>query len=141
MFRLFVLGGLLALAVFVSGVQAQDKDTKKDKPKDIGEIMKKAHAGEGAFRSAVTRAIKAKDFAKGADPMKAWVAIATHLSTFDPPKGTKESWDKLTKEYSGQIKDLAKAVDDKDASGANASLKKINMNCGTCHRQHRKPKN
>src|SRR5690349_11012706 len=60
MYRLFVLAGLLVLAVVVSGaVEAQDKSTK-DKPKSIGEIMKKAHAGDGALKTAVTKAVKAK---------------------------------------------------------------------------------
>jgi len=144
MYRLFVLAGLLALTglVLSAQVQAQDKDktTKSDKPKSIGEIMKKAHAGEGALRSAVSKAVQAKDFAKAAEPMKAWVAIATHLDSFKPPLGEEKSWKKQTKKYSSDVKSLAKAIEDKDAKTASSSLKTINGSCLNCHRVHRKKK-
>jgi hypothetical protein len=141
MYRLFVLAGVLAVAVVVSGVQGQDKDTKKEKPKDIGEIMKKAHAGDEALRTAITSALKAKDFEKAAPPSRAWAALASHLGTFDPPRGSKTSWEKLTKRYGDQVKTLAKAIEDKNAKAATAELKKINTSCGACHTPHRKKKN
>jgi cytochrome c556 len=140
MYRLLVLAGVLSLAVVVAQVQAQDKDTKSDKPKSIGAIMKKAHAGDEALRSAVTKALKAKDFDKALSPMKAWVALATHLNTFDPPRGNKESWKKLTKEYGQEVTGLAKAIQRKDTDAALATLKVINASCGDCHKAHRPKK-
>jgi hypothetical protein len=135
MYRLFALAGLLGLAVVVSTASVKAEDDKK--PKDIGEIMKKAHQGESAFRAAVAKALRAKDFDKARTTTKAWVAIAGHLGTFDPPKGEKESWKKLTKSYAETVKSLDKAVADKEAKEAGAALKKIITSCKTCHTAHR----
>lgn len=140
MYRWFGLGGLLALAAIVFGVRVQAEDRKDDKPKDIGEIMKKAHAGDGALKTAVTKALKAKDYKKAGEPMKAWVAIASHLGSFTPPRGGEKSWKKQSEKYGSDVKALAKAIDDKDADAASAALKTINTGCGTCHKVHRKPK-
>src|SRR4051812_40968559 len=88
--RLFVLTGLLVLAVLVSGLKAEDKDKdtkKEEKPKDISEIMKKAHAGDEAFLATVKGNVKDKEFDKAATTTKAWVAIGSHLGEFKPPKG------------------------------------------------------
>jgi cytochrome c556 len=136
MYRLFVLAGMLALTVFVScSVQAEDKDG--DKPKSIGEIMKKAHAGDKAFKAAITKALKAKDFEEAGTTMKAWGALAPQLGSFDPPEGDKASWKKLTKKYATDVKALSKAIEDKDGKAAGKALKAINSSCGACHKVHK----
>src|SRR4051812_32447857 len=110
--RLFVLAGVLVLAVLVAGVRAEDKDekdkdVKKEKPKNIKAFMKKAHAGEEAFKAVVTKAAKDKEYDTAATTMKAWVAISGSLGEFDPPKGEKEDWAKLTKKYAADVKALS----------------------------------
>jgi len=142
MYRLFVLAGLLALVGLVASaqVQADDKDKDTKKPKSIGAIMKKAHAGDDALRTAVTKALKDKDFKKAAEPIKAWVVIASHLDSFKPPKGNANSWKKQTKKYAANVKSLAKAIQDKDEDDAAAKLKTVNEGCGACHRIHRPKK-
>jgi cytochrome c556 len=133
MFR-FMLTGLLALAVLVSGgALAEDKD----KPESIKEVMKKAHAGNEAFRAAIGKALKGKDFDSAATTMKAWAGLAPHLGDFDPPKGDKDSWKKATKKYADTVKALSKAIDDKDAKTAGKELKAINSSCGACHKAHK----
>jgi cytochrome c556 len=136
--RLFVLAGALALAVTFSAVAvAEDKKDEK-KPKSIKEVMKKAHAGDTAFKAAITKAVKAKEFDDDAkSTMKAWVAIGSHLGEFDPPKGEKDSWKELTKKYAEDLKALAKAVDSKDAEAAGKALKSVNGSCGACHKAHK----
>jgi len=143
MYRLFVLAGLLALAVIVSGAPLQaedkDKDTKKaEKPKSIEEIMEKAHEGDDAYRVAVTKAIKAKDYKAAAGPMKAWSTLAPYLGSFKAPMGDQKSWKKLSKQYADQVKDLAVAVNKKDQKKALSTLTRINVSCGTCHKLHKK---
>ncbi len=135
MYRLFALAGLLGLAVVVSTTGVKAEDDKK--PADIGEVMKKAHQGAEAFRSVVTKAVKAKDFEKASKASKAWVAISGHLGSFDPPKGDKESWKKKTKAYAATVKSLDTAIADKDASKAGAALKKVGQSCGACHKAHK----
>jgi hypothetical protein len=142
MYRWFALAGILPLAVLVAGIQAEEeKEKPKDdaKPKSIGAFMKKAHAGDGALKAAVTKALKDEDFKKAAAPMKAWKALAAHLGSFDPPKGDKADWKIATKEYGAEVDSLAKAINAKEAKDAEAALKKINMSCMTCHMAHRKP--
>jgi len=142
--RLFVLAGVVALAVLVAGVRAEDKDDKEvkddkkdEKPKNIKAFMKKAHAGDEAFKSVVTKAAKDKEYDTAATALKAWVAISGSLSEFDPPKGEKEDWAKLSKKYAEDVKALAKAVDDKDDKAIAARLKTINSSCGGCHKSHK----
>ena len=137
MYRLYVSAGLLALAVVASGLQAEDKDKKDEKPKDVKAIMKKAHAGDEAFKAVVTGAAKEKEYAKAATALKAWVVLSGHLGDFDPPKGEKDSWTKLSKKYAADVKALSKAVDDKDDKAIAAALKTINTSCGSCHKAHK----
>ena len=73
MYRLFALAALLGLAVVVSTTNAKAEDDK-DKPKNIGEIMKKAHSGASSFRATVAKDLKAKDYESAAKTAKAWVA-------------------------------------------------------------------
>jgi cytochrome c556 len=128
-----MLTGLLALAVILTSV-ARAAD---DKPESIGDVMKKAHAADAAFRKVIAKDLKAKDFDAAATTMKAWSTIAAHLGEFDPPKGSKESWKKLTKKYADSVKALTKAVEGKDAKVASKELKAINSSCGTCHKAHK----
>jgi hypothetical protein len=137
MYRFFVLGGLLVLALMI-GTRVEADDKKDDKPVSIEELMEKAHAGAGALKSVVGKALKADDFDKAAPPAKAWAALAPHLGSFPPPKGDKKSWKKLTKEYGDQVKSLAAAVQKKDKKKAEASLSKINKSCAGCHKVHKK---
>src|SRR4051794_27590474 len=58
--RVYMLAGVLTLAVLVTGLHAQDKD-KGEKPKDVKSFMKQAHAGDAAFKSVVTKAAKDKE--------------------------------------------------------------------------------
>jgi len=141
MYRLFVLAGVLTLAVLVAGIQVQaeekDKDKDDSKPKNIKEVMKKAHAADDAFRKGIAKNIKDKDFEAAATTMKAWVAISGHLGSFDPPKGEKADWEKVTKKYAENVKTLAKAVEDKDGKVANKALGVVNASCGGCHKAHK----
>jgi hypothetical protein len=138
MYRLYTLAGLLGLVVVLSTASLKAEDDKKDaKPKNIGEIMKKAHLGEGALRAAVIKSLKTNDYETAGKTAKAWVAISGHLGSFNPPKGDKESWKKLTKTYAATVKDLEKAIGKKDGKEAMAVIKKINTSCGKCHNAHR----
>jgi len=135
MYRLIVLAGLLGLVAVVSGAaQADDKDSKA---KDIGEVMKKAHTADEAFRKVIAKAVKDKDYESAATTAKAWVALSSQLGKFDPPKGEKASWKKLTTKYAKDVKSLAGAIDKKNARGAGQALATINKSCGTCHKAHK----
>jgi cytochrome c556 len=136
MFRRFVVGGVLALAVIVStAVQADDKD-KKDEVPPIKEIMKKAHA-KGGLRFEVAKAVKDKDWETAAKDVKEWEKLGEALAKNKPPKGDAEDWKKRTTTYNKTMTTLSEAVTAKDAKKANGALGKINSMCGGCHKEHR----
>ena len=63
---------------------------------------------------------------------------AADLAKFDPPKGTKESWAKLSAAWSESAADLNKAAQAKDKNAAKAAHDQIKSSCMSCHREHRK---
>jgi cytochrome c556 len=135
MVRRIFLTGLLGLAFVVSA--ATSADEKEKKPESIKEFMKTAHKGADAYVAVVGKALKAKDFEKAAPTAKAWAALAPHLGDFDPPKGDKESWKKLTKKYATAVEALNKAVEGKDAKAAGSAFKAASTSCKGCHTAHR----
>ena len=136
--RMFLLTGVLALGVVVTSnvVKADDKDD--DKIPSIDKIMQSAH-GEGGLRNKITVALKEKAWDDVQSGAKDWVKQAVALSKNKPSKGTEASWKKLSGAYEKNVKALAAATEKKDADGAKAALKSLNVSCGGCHGPH-KPK-
>jgi hypothetical protein len=69
---------------------------------------------------------------------KEFARLAAELGTYDPPKGTKESWAKFTGEYAGAAADLDKAAAAKDQNSALAAHGQLAKSCNACHREHRR---
>ena len=128
--RLYVLTGVLALAVVLTGVKAEDE--KEFKIKDV----MKQH-GKGGLRLKVTEAVKDKEWDTAAKASKEWVKLAEKLGTATPPMGAKASWKKLTSNYEKQVKAVAAAAESKDDAKAEKALKAISGMCGTCHKAHK----
>jgi hypothetical protein len=117
---LFVSALVLGVLAFVGARGAEEK--KEDKPKyTIKEIMKKYHADDGLRDKAV--AGKATPEEK-----KELVEAYTVLAQNKPPMGDEKAW----KERTEAIIKAAKS-DDGEA------LKKA-TNCGSCHKEFKKPK-
>jgi len=129
--RLFVLGGLLALAVAFTSVQAQD-----EKGKSIKEIMKEAHGGKG-LKSIIQGSAKKKDWDTAGSAAKTWVGLANDLAKGTPPKGEAASWKELTTKYTETIKGVEEAVGKKDAKAVEAKIKEVNTSCMGCHKGHK----
>ena len=55
-----------------------------------------------------------------------------------PPKGDKDSWQKLTRAYADNTKALAAAAAGMDKDAAKAASEKIGKSCDACHMAHRK---
>ena len=65
--------------------------------------------------------------------------LAAALGKNPPPKGEKDSWEKLTKEYATNAAALEKAVAAKDQTAAMNVIKKMGGDaCNNCHTAHRK---
>ena len=59
------------------------------------------------------------------------------LESFDPPKGEKDDYKKLAKEFSSAITDLNKAAQEKDAKAATKAFEKSGTFCMKCHKAHK----
>ena len=106
--RLFVLAGALALGVILTAtVQGQDGKTEKKVP-SIKKVMSLTH-GKTGFKSKFEKAVKAENWKEAAKIAKDWEACAENLAKNEPPKGSKEDWEKITGSYVKTIKTLEEA--------------------------------
>jgi len=66
-----------------------------------------------------------------------YAKLTAEMGKFDPPKGSKESWAKLTAAYAESAEALDKAAQAKDQNAAKTAHRKIAASCTECHREHR----
>jgi cytochrome c556 len=113
-----------------------------DKVPEIKEIMKKLNSPTGIY-SGLGKELKADDTDWG--EVKAGAKTIARLAALvgknDPPKGEKDSWTKLTKEYADNAKAFQQAAAKEDKKAALAAYEKIagtkGANCTACHNAHR----
>jgi hypothetical protein len=126
--------GLGLLAVAAEGrLGAADGATP-----DISTIMRKVN-GKGGLHKGLKGEIdvaspKWDDIAK---KTKEYSELAAALGKNAPPKGEKASWDRLTKTYATNAKDLHAAAEKKDKAAALAAHGKNSKMCSACHGAHR----
>jgi cytochrome c556 len=134
-FAMSVLGLVALLLLTSPSVPAKD-----DKPSELKEIMTKANkTGTGLYANVVTE-LRADDtnWDGVKKDTKEIARLAAMLGKFDPPKGDKDSWQKLTKAYADNTKALEAAAAKMDKDAAKAASEKIGKSCDTCHMAHRK---
>jgi cytochrome c553 len=68
---------------------------------------------------------------------KEYTGLVKEMAGYDPPKGSKESWAKMSAEYMIAADVLDRAVQAKDKEGARAAIQSIQGSCMGCHRQHK----
>jgi hypothetical protein len=124
--------GLMAV-VLAGAISADDK--KDDKLPDIPEIMKKGHEKTDGYIAKINGAAKNGDWAEANKYAKSLAILGEALGKNKPPKGTPESWEKLTKKYAENTKLVLKGTEDKDTKSVNKGLGGIN--CRECHSQHK----
>jgi hypothetical protein len=123
----------LAVVVFSSPSTAANL---ADEP-TIKEVMKKVNSKDGLCK-AIGTGVNAKEpkWDEISEKAKALVPLAKALGKNKPPKGTEESWTKLSGGYAKAAEDLEKAAADKDAKAAKAAFKTIS-DCKGCHSLHK----
>jgi cytochrome c556 len=129
-----LLGAMaLAVVLLVGAVGAAD-----DKPPSISDVMKKVNGKAGLGKS-VGNAAKAKavDWDDVQKKTKEIAEQIEFLGKNEPPKGSKESWEKLTKTYVEAVKKLDEAAKKKDKDALTATQMTIGGSCRTCHTAHR----
>ncbi len=124
---------LLALRPAGAGA-APDAPTVKD-------IMKKANSPTGIYAN-LGQDLK-DDNPSWSDiqqEAKQTAMLAAALRQTTPPRGDKESWDKLTKQYADNAAALQQATAKMDQDAARAAWAKLGgETCKTCHAAHRPP--
>ena len=65
------------------------------------------------------------------------VKLSGDVAKANPPKGSKESWNKLTGGLITTAKDLDKAARAKDLAGVRTADESIGEMCNACHEQHK----
>lgn len=107
-------------------------------PTPIGEIMIKLSKGPAAL-TPIGKELKT-------DPppwdsiqpqAKEYAQLTASLGKYDPPKGSKESWTKLTGEYAATANELDRAAAAKDKDAAVAAHTKLTQSCVACHNEHK----
>jgi hypothetical protein len=138
MTRLWRVTGFLALLVG-AGLTLNAIGADKEKEPTIKEIMTKAHKGGNSLIQKLGKELKAADPEWEAIQKQAkdLVKLGTSLGKNDPPKGEKDSWEKLTKEYLDNAKSLEKAANDKNKEKATESQKALSKSCMACHKAHK----
>jgi cytochrome c556 len=66
-----------------------------------------------------------------------YARLAGELGKADPPKGSKESWTKLTAAFSESATALDTAAKNKELAAARTAQEKLGMSCMQCHQEHR----
>jgi hypothetical protein len=68
---------------------------------------------------------------------KDYALSASKLGKYDPPKGSKESWIKLTAAFAESAAELDRAATAKDKETAKVAHDQLKNSCNACHQQHR----
>ena len=68
---------------------------------------------------------------------KDYAQSASDLGKYDPPKGSKESWIKLTAAFAESAAELDRAATAKDKETAKVAHDQLRNSCNACHQQHR----
>jgi hypothetical protein len=128
-------GLVLVVVVVLSPVGAQD-----NKAPTIKQVMKKLNAGQYSMTATIGKELQ--DDPPVWDDIKKetqeYVKLVDALGKNDPPKGEKDSWTRLSKDYVDNAKALDDATQKKDKKAALAAHKKIASTCMACHTEHRK---
>jgi hypothetical protein len=67
-----------------------------------------------------------------------YAQLAADLAKHDPPRGSKESWTRLTSAFAESATDLDQAVHSKKRDDSIAASGNLSNSCMECHREHRR---
>ncbi len=127
---------ILVVAGLVSGPAGASSD---DEVPTIKKIMSKLHKGRNAPLTTVKAALNtdSPDWTKVKKDAKVFATFGAALPKNDPPKGDKESYTKLAKDYASATKSLEESADKEDLTGSKDAFKKIQNSCKACHQSHK----
>jgi hypothetical protein len=106
----------------------------------IGEIMAKLTNGPQSLTNIIGAELNepTPPWDKIQPQTKEYAQLASSMSKYDPPKGEKDTWLKLTGAFTQSANDLEHAAEAKDTDAARAAHRSLRNSCQTCHDAHRR---
>jgi cytochrome c556 len=130
-----------SLAAVVLGLAAISSNAQGPKPEEetIKSIMKKLHAKDKGHVNVAKAAVAANPVdweavEKAAKPIE---ALGKAMGKLDPPKGDKEDYVKLCKDYTEKATALLTAAKDKKQPEAQKAVEALSKSCMKCHQGHK----
>jgi hypothetical protein len=120
------------------GPAAADVATLGDSP-TVKQIMGKLTRGPASLTGIIGRELEADPPAwEMIQPQtQEYARLAAAMGKNEPPRGSKESWSKLTGEFASSAGAMDKAAKAKDRDAALEAHGAITGSCMNCHREHR----
>jgi hypothetical protein len=127
---------VLLMAGLVSSLASPSSD---DETPTIKKVMDTLHKGKNAPLNTVKAALKgdSPDWTAIQKEAKLFRKFGAALPKNDPPRGDKESFEKLAKAYASAAKSFEESAEKEDLKGARDALKKITSSCMPCHTSHK----
>jgi cytochrome c556 len=105
----------------------------------IKKVMTKLHKGKTAPLNTLKAALKnnSPNWTKVQEEAKIYATYSAAMPKNDPPRGDKESFEKLAKAYASAGKSLEDSAEKEELKGSRDALKSISTSCIPCHKSHR----
>ena len=133
-------GGVVLVFLLVAGLVSGPAGASSDEETpSIKKVMNKLHKGKNAPLSKVKAALKgdSPDWTAIQKEAKIFATLGAALPKNDPPRGDKESYEKLAKAYASAGKTLEESAEKEDLKGSRDAFKKISTSCMPCHKSHK----
>ena len=129
----WLLLGLMALCVPVAAVAFDDEAMT------IKKVMNKLHKGSTSEQNVLKKEAQANppNWEAIGKLTKDFVILGAAMARNDPPKGDKESWQKLCADYTKTAKALDDAATDKNIDKLKSAQAKMGKSCKACHTAHK----
>lgn len=105
----------------------------------VKDIMKKLHKGEDAPLVLIAKDLKAEPpkWDEVQKFTKDFETLGADLGKNQAPRGAKDSWDKMCKDFATNAQAMNAAAQKKDKAGTLAARTKLTDSCAACHKAHK----
>jgi soluble cytochrome b562 len=102
------------------------------------EIMGKAHKGKQSLFFLVQQDIRKAnpDWQADEKSVAEMIRLVSMLTKNNPPKGSKEGWDKLVQEYVDKAKAVQQNLKEEKLRESRTAFNKLMATCKSCHETH-----
>jgi hypothetical protein len=137
--RMAGMGSLLALLGWIA--MEGSFAGAADRSPTIKEIMGKLNKGPKSLTYVVGKELKEDqpDWSQIQQQTRTYVELARGLGDQEPRKGSKDSWEKLSKAFADNALALDQAAKKKDLPSAKQAHARLAGSCRTCHSAHKAP--